>query len=142
MINIIAYKLLFAAEPNIVLMGFMFWGIFTFVVYGSLYGFDKIYKRDYKDKNIYNLRKSKWLFCFYKIKSGKITKPIFWLNIVAHIIIFLMLVFNIAYAFDVINNNSFLGILFIILFGLIAAIIIMGQRYKSKLEKKKKYGKL
>jgi len=137
------YNLLFAAEPNFILMGFMLWGLFTFVVYGSLYGFDKIYKRDYKDKNIYTLGKSKWLFCFYRIRSGKITKPIFWFNIISHIIVLLALAFNIGYAFDLHRIVTFFsGVFFIILFGLIATIGIIGQRYKFKLEKKKKYGKL
>jgi len=142
-ISIIAYNLLFAAEPNTVIRIFLLWAVFTFSTYGALRAFDKMYKRSYKDKNHYQLGKIKWLFSFYGMMSGKITKHIFWFNIIAHIWVISALCFNIAYAFNQNRANTFVsGLLTLGLFVFIFIITIFGQRYKSKLEKKKKYGKL
>ena len=127
----------FTPVQQSILTGFIFWGIFTFFIYGTLWAFDKMYKEKYFDKNFYELKRTKYFFSYYEIKKGKITKHIFWLNIVAHILVLTSLSFNTAYAFNQNRLNSFIsGILtFIGLLTFILIITIFGQIYKSKLKK-------
>ena len=138
----IIYSSPFTPLQQSILMGFILWLWLSIFVYAALWAFDKMYKKEYND-NFYNLGKAKRFFSFYRIKSGKITKHIFWLNIVAHIWILSALCFNIAYAFNQNRVNTFVsGLLTLGLIVFLIIITIFGQNYKSKLEKKKKYGKL
>ena len=110
--------------------------VYTFVIYGILRSFDKIYKEKYFDKNFYELKRTKYFFSYYEIKKGKITKHIFWLNLVAHFLIIVSLISNIVYVF---NQESFIRfirvILIIILVSFIALIGVIGQLYILKLKK-------
>jgi len=137
--NNIAYNLFFTTEPNIVAGLFFIWVIFTFMIYGVLRSFDKVYKRDHKNFGFYKLIKTKYLFSFYNRKSGEITRHILILNIVAHVWVLLALVFNIVYAVNQtqtiirISGTLTLGlIIFLFLIG------IIGQYYKQRFEPKEK----
>ncbi|MCL2522851.1 MAG: hypothetical protein FWE36_08345 [Erysipelotrichales bacterium] len=123
-------------DPNLFTYIFMFWALFTFLIYGVLRGLDKQYKNVYKFEDFYNLEKSKWLFCFYNHKSGKISKHVFWLNIFGLILILSSLVINVVFA---INRSTLTGGLSgIFTLSLILFLFIMtipGMHYHKKHQK-------
>jgi len=127
-------------EQGSIVIGLGFWAILTLTIYGWLYLFDRIYKRDYYDNNFYKLKRTKYFFSYYEIKTGEITKHIFWLNLIAHVIVLSSLYSLIAYE---LYPNQINGILRVILtyLGLTSLWLTIGafcQIYKLKLEKKRK----
>ncbi|MCL2521588.1 MAG: hypothetical protein FWE36_01865 [Erysipelotrichales bacterium] len=130
------YASSFTPVQQSILNGFAFWAIFTVLTYAGLRAFDKIYKEKYFDENIYKLKITKYFFSYYEIKTGEITKPIFWLNLVAHFLIISSLISNIAYVF---NQESFIRlsrVILIIIFVIFMILIgIIGQLYMLKLKK-------
>jgi len=131
--------IIFTAEHVFSPTAFMYWGLLTVLIYIALCGLDKQYKVVYKFEDFYNLGKTKWLFCFYNRKSGKIAKYIFWLNIASHIIVVLSMISLIMYE---INPNRINGILSVVLtyiglFVILFIISIPGMHYYKKHEKLK-----
>jgi len=130
------YSSPFTPVQQSILYGFTFWAIFAGLIYAGLRAFDKIYKEKYFDKNFYKLKSTKYFFSYYEIKTGVITKPIFWLNIIAHFLIIFSLISNIIYIFNQDNFARLLRvILIIILVCFIALIGVIGQLYILKLKK-------
>lgn len=117
-----------------IIFSFFFWILLTFMSYAFLRGFDEVYKVKYKQDNLYNIKKIKWLFVLCDYKSGKIAKHVFWLNIITHILVLSSLYFNIAFVLNQSDRNRLMSgrLTTFGLMGLLVLIAAIGIYYHSK----------
>jgi len=122
-----------------------------FVIFGSLLGtifsmrvwytLDDDFKNKHHLEDVFNLRKTKYLFVYSNRKKGEISKPILWLNLANYI--YCLLVLNGIIFFSIFQTESLR--LFMIwssllgIFIIVVPLVILCNYYAHKAKKQKEW---